>query len=100
MSLPGSPYDRGSRKASGNKEATVHSAPNPESQQDRTTASGRINSLMNWRQAPQGGQGRSPDEYTTSACRPSAPASTAAASAFRSAQVVSPSEAFSTLHPE
>ena len=64
-----------------------------------TTADGAANSAMTWRQAPQGGRNSSVSPMTRTSRISFSPAATMAKMALRSAQQVSPKEAFSTLQP-
>jgi hypothetical protein len=64
-----------------------------------TGVSSQANSASTCRQAPQGNAGVLPSATTAIAARRLAPAAMAADTALRSAQMVRPYEAFSTLHP-
>jgi hypothetical protein len=57
------------------------------------------NSLMTWRQAPHGAVGTCVGVYTTTARMARSPAEAAVKMAVRSAQLLKPYEAFSTLQP-
>src|SRR5215217_319532 len=85
--------------AAGKRSSSAHIDRAPSFVDSATTSDERPNSHRTWRHAPHGGVGRSSSVTTARQSIRRSPAVTAANAAFRSAHIVMPYEAFSTLTP-